>query len=99
MSELTFKGTPGKWAVNSVNTVYSTGETYMPIANVGGSDKNEKYHNSNLIAAAPELLEALQNLVAYHTPSESSSAPSVSAAQWALALSKAKTAIYKALNQ
>lgn len=62
-----FKGTQGKWEVvvgddNAPDIISDTGIeiAFTPTCN---GDKTEQWHNANLIAAAPELLEALQDLV------------------------------------
>lgn len=64
MSE--FKGTPGPWLLSG-NEIYT--EEYGPhiaplvvLETHLGTTFDEDLANANLIAAAPELLEALQNL-------------------------------------
>jgi hypothetical protein len=60
-----FKGTKGEWAttINKYTPTIYTGTTLMgTIADVYGLPK-QKQHNAKLIAAAPELLKALQVFV------------------------------------
>lgn len=72
MSE--FKGTPGPWEVvgpccDAVGTNFDKGGWYKPIVNrpprTGGKHTDEYNANLYLIAAAPELLAALQKLCVY----------------------------------
>lgn len=69
MSE--FKGTPGPWKYNA-NTrqigVVDTSDTQsygmmLSVAYIDECDHSEYASNARLIAAAPDLLEALQNLM------------------------------------
>ena len=53
-----FKGTKKAWLCD--DTTVHTIE--IPIAYVGGEDKETSLANAKLIAAAPDLLEALQNI-------------------------------------
>lgn len=67
MSE--FKGTPGPWFVDDGGDVGSRSGrkdgTRDMVAGVAGCEWSEEdAANANLIAAAPELLEALQEMVA-----------------------------------
>ncbi|MFH5067169.1 hypothetical protein ACHHY8_02300 [Enterobacter cloacae complex sp. 2024EL-00215] len=63
-----FKGTPGKWkyTVRNVNEMMTTfhgvtiGDTYIEAAT-----RNER-EDALLIAAAPDLLAALQLIISYH---------------------------------
>lgn len=56
-----FKGTKGEWSIKG-NSILS--EKYSVIANVGGDTRewSEIDANTSIIAAAPELLEALQKI-------------------------------------
>lgn len=88
-----FKGTPGPWRAVDKRP-YSDGFSIFSgnqyVAFVGDSDGVTDYlSNANLIAAAPELLEALQDVVDYHF-GKTATAP---------AYLKAKAAIAKALGQ
>lgn len=56
-----FKGTKKKWLRDMDSTTVHTVE--IPIAYVGGESKEISIANAKLIAAAPELLEALIELV------------------------------------
>lgn len=53
MEELKFKGTPGPWYTTPHNHIKA--ENHEPIAHVFGYET----YNARLIAAAPEMLEAL----------------------------------------
>lgn len=73
MGELEFKGTPGPWRCNDNQGTYRTlilgddtaGQTHT-IAEVYEQydDSHQEHPHARLIAAAPELLEALLPLVA-----------------------------------
>jgi len=56
--------TPGPWFVDSAGDVCA-GEFCVSIT-AGPWDEQDLEANARLIAAAPELLEALQNLLAVH---------------------------------
>lgn len=58
MSE--FKGSKGPWIVDEFGDVYSEDGTFCIAGCRGIIDIAADTHNANLIAAAPELLEALQ---------------------------------------
>ncbi|MDD9340338.1 MAG: hypothetical protein PV362_11970 [Providencia heimbachae] len=92
-----FKGTPAPWHVDNLITV-AINSDYKHVAVVNLSDKvnkDESNANAHLIAAAPELLEALQRLLKYHDdfygiePDEDPEHP----------LAVAKAVIAKALGQ
>lgn len=62
------KHTPGPWAINCDLGIYAATGTQWAIASVGFGwphqpDRREAEANAHLIAAAPELLEALEYLV------------------------------------
>jgi len=90
-----FKGTPGPWmyVVRNVNELMTTfhgvtiGDTYIEAAT-----RNEGA-DAILISAAPELLEALQELVHADTHGIKNCSAQVNA------LEKAKSAIAKALGK
>ena len=59
-----FEGTPGPWAVDwSDFVVVSKDGKGIADFDYGRFDDDEDCKNANLIAAAPDLLEALQELV------------------------------------
>ena len=55
-----FKGTQGEWVISS--GIKYTGE-YSLVTKEGSATFGEDEHNAQLIAAAPELLKALQTLL------------------------------------
>lgn len=60
----TFKGTNQTWHLNGLNGIQSASGTIVAIAtNDGILSKETVKANAKLIAAAPELLEALQSIV------------------------------------
>lgn len=61
MSE--FKGTPGQWHVDKFGDVYSANGDFCIAGCRGVIDVEADKNNAMLIAAAPELLEALQAVV------------------------------------
>ena len=59
-----FKGTPGPWHVSNENTlVIRDDEWLIPVATAGYVTNEEELATAYLIAAAPELLEALQGML------------------------------------
>lgn len=92
-----FKGTPGPWAVvgaccDGVGADFDSGghkSVCQRPARTGGKLTDEYNANMHLIAAAPELLEALEMLVVFTTPTKRNAA----------ALSKAYAAIAKAIGE
>lgn len=93
-----FKGTPGPWGVEDNGHFYDINAVRGTVGNVCSSrswfDNGEHrgpvaMANAQLIAAAPELLEALEMLVVFTTPTKRNAA----------ALSKAHAAIAKALGE
>ena len=60
---MTAKHTPGPWSVQDGDRVfgYSTGKPYSHCLHEGIGYKTEREANARLIAAAPELLAALEN--------------------------------------
>lgn len=95
MSE--FKGTPGPWfgddsrAIGPKST--EDDQSYGMVIPVGWVEFDPEIEaqvaNQNIMAAAPELLEALEMLVVFTTPTKRNAA----------ALSKAYSAIAKALGE
>lgn len=59
------KHTKGKWILKPDNSIMSSKNRSAVICQIGSADNNdiEKEANAKLIAAAPELLEALQLLL------------------------------------
>lgn len=93
-----FKGTPGPWEVEDNGYFYDINAVRGTVGDVCSSASwfdNDEHRgpvamaNAHLIAAAPELLEALEMLVVFTTPTKRNSA----------ALSKAYSAIAKALGE
>ncbi|EFJ5910066.1 hypothetical protein NP882_000988 [Escherichia coli] len=90
-----FKGTPGKWkyTVRNVNEMMTTfhgvtiGDTYIEAAT-----RNER-EDALLIAAAPDLLEALQLLL-----KQSKNRTTTTYPEWYGAVNKGLAAISKALG-
>lgn len=90
-----FKGTPGKWkyTVRNVNEMMTTfhgvtiGDTYIEAAT-----RNER-EDALLIAAAPDLLEALQLLLKQAENRTTTTYP-----EWYGAVNKALEAIKKAIG-
>jgi hypothetical protein len=90
-----FKGTPGKWkyTVRNVNEMMTTfhgvtiGDTYIEAAT-----RNER-EDALLIAAAPDLLEALQLLL-----KQSKNRTTTTCPEWYGAVNKGLAAISKALG-
>ncbi|WP_447516404.1 hypothetical protein [Escherichia coli] len=91
-----FKGTPGKWkyTVRNVNEMMTTfhgvtiGDTYIEAAT-----RNER-EDALLIAAAPDLLEALQLLLKQTKNRTTTTYP-----EWYGAVNKGLAAIRKALGE
>lgn len=96
-----FKGTPAPWYVTNRTDlsepygIIKSGEKFIAYTITKGVGRKQEDANALLIAAAPELLEALQKLLKYHDdfygiePDEDPEHP----------LSVANLAIAKALGQ
>lgn len=86
------KHTPGPWKVSSYGTphlkVFANDGAHVASVNYGDVDMNTQAANARLIAAAPELLEALSAMVHAYTSTDGN-------AQCA-ALAKAEAAFRKA---
>ena len=82
-----FNGTPGRW-IKRGDGIVAPGDIEVAVV-VNFHDDEAMDADANLIAAAPELLEALETLVVFTTPTKRNSA----------ALSKAYAAIAKALGE
>jgi len=95
-SELTKAGfTPGPWRIHNngadtageVAVVYCTSAGYANICGARDREWSESANDANahLIAAAPDLYEALENLIAWIDPNENYDEPQTNAAYAALA--------------
>jgi hypothetical protein len=100
-----FKGTPGPWtfeaeASNGIIIESELGEVTSVIADNEDDLLTElEWDNARLIAASPDLLSALQNLVHLHTcEQEGISSGHPTPIQWMDAVDKASEAISKALG-
>lgn len=108
-----FKGTPGPWQVVDTYQEY-TDESGIIIWNgdeqasgpvcdmgeMGDMNYGEALANANLIAAAPDLLGALQLLIHYHMcEQEGMSSGQPSATEWYAAVDRASAAIGKAFGK
>lgn len=82
-----FKGTPGRW-IKRGDGIVAPGDIEVAVV-VNFQDDEAMDADATLIAAAPELLEALEMLVVFTTPTKRNAA----------ALSKAYAAISKALGE
>ena len=79
---MTTKHTPGPWAANETNQINYMGDTYNadvvwsanmdrgPVAFIPLRAPEESVANARLIAAAPELLAALEACASFVDPSE-----------------------------
>jgi hypothetical protein len=56
--------TPGPWATSPYNNVISRNGTIAKLEQMPSNDDSERCANAKLISAAPELLEALEFLLA-----------------------------------
>lgn len=103
--ETEFKGTPGAWfatydhgSSNWIIDVIDDKEQLVAFAIP--DSKIESEANARLIAAAPEMLEALQKLVFLHScEQEGIDSAMPTRGQWMDAISKAEKAINKALGR
>lgn len=99
---MSFKGTEGKWTVidgkASGKQVISESapKNRMIVASCGGQRREE---NANLIAAAPELLDALQKIVAMNEQYCLDKYGDSSKADTMACVTTARAAISKALGQ
>jgi len=80
--------TPGSWAVSPYNNITSRNGTVAKTEQMPGNDDAERKANANLIAAAPDLLSALQEMMSVfkdHEQYDEESAEVVSMARAAIA--------------
>lgn len=89
-----FKGTPGRW-IKRGDGIVAPGDIEVAVV-VNFQDDDAMNADANLIAAAPELLEALQNLYSYHCNIHSLSSNDFHAGH---PVRKANAAIAKALGE
>ncbi len=93
---MTIKHTPGPWVIADegttgwdICTVYATEVGYVEIkaTKVGDEEdyKAENYSNARLIAAAPDLLEALQRMLVINSLGAYAQSEAISAARAAIA--------------
>lgn len=98
-----FKGTPGPWRVADIDNCYKdviedANGDYVALAQARYRDKAEA--DARLIAAAPELLEALDRLVdLIDSEGEGLEGGMPTPQQWYEARNKAEAAIIKALEE
>jgi len=98
-----FKGTPGPWTVeaDSSNVISISDTNENEVASIIADNENDlltelEWDNARLIAAAPDLLTALQELVHLHTcEQEGLSSGQPSPADWLKAIDQASDAIIK----
>lgn len=100
-----FKGTPGPWTVSQYNTYVYAGESNLVVCDSHTENQEvpesleERQRNAILIASAPELLTALQNLVHLHMcEQEGLSSGQPSPIDWLKAVDQASEAITKAIG-
>lgn len=92
-----FKGTPGPYIKNGTS-IMGNGKTEL-VAVVYGFDTEERKANAHLIAAAPDLLEALQNLVQLKEWKDRNGKDEHYEKAQLIAWEAARAAISKALNK
>lgn len=95
-----FKGTRGKWEVvvgddNAPDVISDIGVeiAFTPTYN---GDKTEQWHNAKLMAASPDLLSALQQLLEIH---DDNSGKVWTTSSKRRALENAREAVNKALGE
>lgn len=91
MEELKFKGTPGPWYVSETGDVVDSSNE--DIAQVWPPVEGDEDANARLIAAAPDMLEALQDLVNMWT------SPDKSIGEMYYCIENAQRIIKKALEE
>lgn len=87
--------TPGPWHVsNEGKLVIRDDEWLVPVATAGYATNDEELATAKLIAAAPDLLEALQNATRVLEAGKNVKFP-----DWIETIHKSKAAISKALGE
>lgn len=94
---MNFKGTPGPWSVEANTSVESELVGFICEAYGDRTSFDEDKANANLIAAAPELLEAFQLLMSEQSGGDKSCGHN--GFTCTCPYDKAKVAISKALDQ
>lgn len=56
--------TPGPWHIDSTGVCAPNGRTLISAESIGGEDEREPEANMRLIAAAPQMAEALREILA-----------------------------------
>jgi hypothetical protein len=87
--------TPGPWQVSPYGNITSKSLTVASVEQIDFVTESEKQANARLIAAAPDLLSALENLMARCVKDAEHYAPDGNEAIWAY-ISDASDAICKA---
>ena len=104
MKNKTFKGTPGLWIEEDCAVYAENGSDIAAIydglpTDIHNMDRGIAQANARLIAAAPELLDALLELTHLHDcEAEGIECGLPTAEQWFAAENKAEAAINKALG-
>ena len=85
--------TPGPWSASPYNNITSRNGTVAKTEQMPGNDENERIANAHLIAAAPDLLSALQEMISVfqdHEQYDEESAEVISMARAAIAKAEGK---------
>jgi hypothetical protein len=95
------KFTPGPWKINPINSlsiIDNSGNIFRElVCQTNGKERKEAFANSQLISAAPEMYEALQELLHLHScEQEGISSGQPTYEEWMVAYQKGIAAIEKA---